>query len=96
MTRYTLHLTQPDGSHRGHATGDGPGLDLDTPALPDALLRALGALYGGGWRLDPVWGGGWRVLLDDPEQGDVDVGYIDYGPSPAEPHPDQASLFAAP
>ena len=91
--RYTLHLLQLNGSHRVHATGDGPDDDLDTPALPDAITQALGALYGDGWRVSALWGGGWRVLVDGPEQGTVIVGYIDYGPTPPEPHPDQASLF---
>ena len=100
MIRYTLHFLQPDGSHRVHATGDGPGIDLTTPALPDAILRALGALYGGGWWLSAMWSGGWRVRTQDRDDrsgrrrpDEVDVGYIDYGPTPPEPHPDQASLF---
>ena len=90
--RYTLHLLQLNGSHRVHATGDGPDDDLDTPALPDAITQALGALYGDRWRLDPVWGGGWRVVIDCPD-AIIPVGLIDYGPTPPEPHPDQASLF---
>ncbi len=93
MTRYTLHLTQPDGSYRVHVTGDGPEADTDTPALPDALLTALNALYGDRWGLSEMWGGGWIVYVDEPGQGLVDVGYIDTGPTPAEPDPRQVGLF---
>lgn len=59
--RYTLHLLQPDGSYASHASGDGPGDDLDTPALPDAITQALAALYGDRWTLTPTSAGGWYV-----------------------------------
>ncbi len=92
MIRYTLYLTQPDGSRRVHAAGDGPGVDLDTPALPDALLTALGALYGDRWVLTEAWGCGWLVDVGT-EAVRVTMAYIDYGPAPAEPDPSQVGLF---
>ena len=92
MIRFTLTALQPDGSSRVLATGDGPLVDHDNPTLPPAVRAALDDVYGSFWWIEAMWSGGWIVKATAFEQP-VTVGHIDYGPTPEEPHPDQASLF---
>lgn len=84
MSRYTLHLLQPDGqSTTPVCTGDGPAPVVQLPAPVKAYLTSR---YGDTWSLHPGWympdgppgHDCWVVRVRTAAGAQVDVGMIEY------------------